>query len=138
MKSCFTEQDLSCQGSTCNSAEITNHSFCFGFSHDVGCDDLLEYLEEDENSKGYQELLFCSQQPAFSEKLSPYAAKDIFSIGCIIAELYLKRPLFDPISLSTYINGGPLPGVIRELPPFVKILVETCIQRDWTRYEVLF
>lgn len=133
VKSSFTELDLSRQGSICNSAEVTNSSFCFGPSHDVGCNDLLECLEEDENSKGYQELLFCSQQPAFSERLSPYAAKDIFSIGCIIAELYLKKPLFDPISLSTYINGGLLPGVVRELPPFVKILVEACIQRDWRR-----
>ncbi|KAJ8435741.1 hypothetical protein Cgig2_003163 [Carnegiea gigantea] len=133
VKSSFTELDLSRRGSICNSAELTNSSLCFGPSHDVGCNDLLEYLEEDENPKGYQELLFCSQQPAFSERLSPYAAEDIFSIGCIIAELYLKRPLFDPISLSTYINGGHLPGVVRELPPFVKILVEACIQRDWRR-----
>ncbi|KAG9459916.1 hypothetical protein H6P81_004424 [Aristolochia fimbriata] len=94
---------------------------------------LLEYFENDDNaSVGFQELLLWKQRSSVLPS-SEDAAADIFSIGCILAELYLKRPLFNPISLAAYKESGILPALVQELPPQAQLLVEACIEREWRR-----
>lgn len=96
---------------------------------------LLEYIEEtDEGLMGYQELLLWRQKLDPSNMLFEDIAKDIFSIGCVLAELHLKRPLFDPASLASYLAEGIFPRTLQELSPPTRVLVEACIQRDWMRY----
>ncbi|KAJ0976456.1 hypothetical protein J5N97_018421 [Dioscorea zingiberensis] len=95
---------------------------------------LIEYLEVDDSGPmGFQELLRWKHRPSSLGISSEPPAEDIFSIGCILAEFYLTRPLFDRLSISAYKESGVLPGLIQELPPHVAILVEACIQKDWSR-----
>nr|XP_029118841.1 protein GFS12 isoform X3 [Elaeis guineensis] len=95
---------------------------------------LLECFEADDSgSMGFQEFLHWRQKASSSGVSSEDLAEDIFSVGCILAELYLRRPLFDPISLAAYKQNGILPGTVQELPPHVALLVEASIQRDWKR-----
>ncbi|KAF9674335.1 hypothetical protein SADUNF_Sadunf10G0116600 [Salix dunnii] len=101
---------------------------------DITLSYLLEHMEvESEGSLGYQELLLWRQKSSCSRALSEDFAKDIFSIGCVLAELYLKKPLFNSTSLASYIQSGISPGSMQELPPHTKVLVEACIQKDWAR-----
>nr|XP_004298261.2 PREDICTED: probable inactive serine/threonine-protein kinase lvsG isoform X1 [Fragaria vesca subsp. vesca] len=95
---------------------------------------LLEHIKvEDEGSTGYQELLLWRHKSSCSKTFSEDVARDIFSIGCLLAELHLRRPLFNPASLSMYLDSGLLPGPVHELPPHTKLLVEACIQKDCMR-----
>ncbi|KAJ6432158.1 hypothetical protein OIU84_019414 [Salix udensis] len=101
---------------------------------DINLSYLLEHMEvEGKGSLGYQELLLWRQKSSCSRALSEDFAKDIFSIGCVLAELHLKRPLFNSTSLASYIQSGISPGSMQELPPHTKVLVEACIQKDWAR-----
>ncbi|KAK7270556.1 hypothetical protein RIF29_23782 [Crotalaria pallida] len=94
----------------------------------------LEHMkEEDEGSSGYPDLLLWRQKLSCSRPNSEDVARDIFSVGCLLAELHLCRPLFDSTSLAIYLEDGTLPGFLQELPPHVRLLVEACIQKDWTR-----
>ncbi|PNX95558.1 putative inactive serine threonine-protein kinase LVSG-like protein [Trifolium pratense] len=95
---------------------------------------LQHMKDEDEASLGYPDLLLWRQKLSSSRLASEDIARDIFSVGCLLAELHLCRPLFDSISLEMYLEDGTLPGFLQELPPHVRILVEACIQTDWTRY----
>ncbi|EOA22149.1 hypothetical protein CARUB_v10002715mg [Capsella rubella] len=94
---------------------------------------LLEHMEvRDKESTELQELLLwrldsCARN--FSEDI----AGDIFSIGCVLAELYLMRPLFNSVSLATYLEDGDLPELVKELPRPTQVLVEACIEQDWRR-----
>ncbi|BFG14833.1 hypothetical protein CerSpe_011080 [Prunus speciosa] len=95
---------------------------------------LLEHVEVlDEGSSGYQELLLWRQKSSRSKTFSEEIARDIFSVGCLLAELHLRKPLFDPTSLAVYLDSGLLPGLIHELPPHTRLLVEACIQKDCMR-----
>ncbi|TKY51206.1 inactive serine/threonine-protein kinase lvsG [Spatholobus suberectus] len=94
---------------------------------------LQHMKEEDEGSSGYPDLLLWKQKLSSSRLCSEDVARDIFSIGCLLAELHLCRPLFDPISLAIYLEDGTLPGFLQDLPPDIKLLVEACIQKDWMR-----
>ncbi|KAK1291765.1 hypothetical protein QJS10_CPB17g00930 [Acorus calamus] len=97
---------------------------------DLSC--LLECMEaEEECSLGFQELLLWRQKSrgSFSEGF----AEDVFSMGCVIAELYLRRPLFDSVSLAAYRDKGILPGMVEKLPPQVALLVKEAIQKEWRR-----
>ncbi|XP_021595628.1 protein GFS12 isoform X2 [Manihot esculenta] len=106
----------------------------YGFPSDINLSYLLEHIEEEvEGSMGFQELLLWKQRLLYSRNSSEDVAKDVFSIGCVLAELYLKRPLFNSTSLTMYIGSGVLPESILELPPHGKVLVEACIQKDWRR-----
>ncbi|CAK7326256.1 unnamed protein product [Dovyalis caffra] len=117
--------------STCKQLEISRK---YGLPRDINLSFLLEHMEvEVEGSMGYQELLLWRQKSSCSRALSEDVAKDIFSVGCVLAELYLKRPLFNSTSLASYIQSGILPGSMQELPPDTKLLVEACIQKDWAR-----
>ncbi|XP_024313947.1 protein GFS12 isoform X2 [Brachypodium distachyon] len=91
----------------------------------------LECFECDNSSPmGYQELLPWKQK---SCSVIEHHANDIFSIGCMLAEIYLRRPLFDASLLAAYRETGMLPGALNELPVHVGVLVESCIQREWKR-----
>ncbi|XP_057424012.1 protein GFS12 isoform X2 [Lotus japonicus] len=94
---------------------------------------LQHMKEEDEGSSGYPDFLLWRQKLSSSRLDSEDVARDIFSVGCLLAELHLCRPLFDSISLAMYLEDGALPGFLQELPPHVRLLVEACIQKDWTR-----
>lgn len=97
---------------------------------------LLERIEvEGEGSMGYQDLLLWRQRSFSSGISSKKAAEDIFSVGCILAELYLRKPLFDSTSLALYFESGILPCLMQELPPHTKVFVEACIEKDWMRYQ---
>ncbi|GLT60243.1 hypothetical protein SLA2020_330160 [Shorea laevis] len=105
-----------------------------GFPSDVDSSYLLECIaEEDEGSIGYQELFRWRQKTSYSRLFSKDAATDIFSLGCLLADLYLRRPLFDSTSLAMYLDSGVLPGPMLELPPHAKLLVEACIEKEWKR-----
>ncbi|CAO2838377.1 unnamed protein product [Amaranthus hypochondriacus] len=132
-KSFSVDQDLSYQNSEAHTSQATDERSNFSMFSDVDSNILIECLEEEENSDGYQELLLWAQQSSYQGKLSTSMAKDIFSLGCVVAELYLRKPLFDSISLSTYMDGGALPLMVKELPPHVKLFVEACIQKNWKR-----
>jgi len=94
---------------------------------------LLEYFDaNDSGSVGFQDLLHWRHKSSSSGIDSEDRAGDIFSIGCILAELYLKRPLFDPVTLAAYRQNGTVPGAVQDLPPHVAILVKAFIQ-DWKR-----
>ncbi|KAM7463204.1 hypothetical protein LguiA_031325 [Lonicera macranthoides] len=95
---------------------------------------LLEHIEVDaDSSVGYQELLLWRQKTTDSKIFSEDVANDLFSVGCILAELHLRRPLFDPTSLAVYLESGVLPRLMQELPPHAEVFVEACIQKDWRR-----
>ncbi|KAI3935635.1 hypothetical protein MKW98_022643 [Papaver atlanticum] len=103
-------------------------------SSNIDLNTLLEYFEEDDSgSMGFQELLLWRKKTTSLGPRSKDVADDIFSIGCVIAELYLKKPLFDPTSLVAYLESGVLPGLMQEIPPHTALLVDACIQRDWKR-----
>ncbi|KDD74780.1 hypothetical protein H632_c1078p1, partial [Helicosporidium sp. ATCC 50920] len=59
-------------------------------------------------------------------------ASDVFSLGCVVAELYLDgRPLFDYSSLLAYRTGAlEEPNLLRSLPAEVRALVARMIARD--------
>ncbi|KAE9611270.1 putative protein kinase CMGC-CDKL-Cr family transcription factor WD40-like family [Lupinus albus] len=94
----------------------------------------LEHMKvEDEGSSGYPDLLLWRQKLASSRLGFEDVARDIFSVGCLLAELHICKPLFDSTSLAVYLEDGILPGLLQELPPHVRLLVEACIQKDWMR-----
>lgn len=99
---------------------------------------LLEYFDaNDSGSVGFQDLLNWRCKSSSLGIGSEDLAEDIFSVGCILAELYLKMPLFDPVTFAEYRQSGIPPSAIQNLPPHVAILVKECIQRDWKRYITL-
>lgn len=107
---------------------------CCDFSSHVDSNYLLEHIaEDDEGSIGYQELFLWRQKASHSKLFSEDGAMDIFSLGCLLAEIYLRRPLFDSTSLAMYLDNNVLPGSMQELPSHAKLLVETCIDKEWRR-----
>ncbi|VFQ76966.1 unnamed protein product [Cuscuta campestris] len=93
---------------------------------------LLKIIEVgDDTSVGYQELLLWKQKTCSSTTKD--ASDDIFAAGCILAELHLRRPLFDPTSLGVYLESGCFPILMQELPPETRVFIEACIQKDWRR-----
>ncbi|XAR49747.1 hypothetical protein NMG60_11033036 [Bertholletia excelsa] len=111
-----------------------DHGDSYGVRSTIDLHYLLENIEVDDDSLvGYQELLIWKQKSVSSKIFSYDIAKDIFSIGCILAELHLRKPLFDLTSLAMYFKNGVLPSLMQQLPPHTKILVEACLQIDWRR-----
>ncbi|XP_074383078.1 protein GFS12 isoform X2 [Apium graveolens] len=96
---------------------------------------LLESVEvENERLLGYQELLLWKQNSSSLHILPKVGDLDIFSIGCILAELYLGKPLFDRKSLEAYLESGILPKLMKGLPHHAEVVVEACIQKElWRR-----
>ncbi|KAB8081228.1 hypothetical protein EE612_002250 [Oryza sativa] len=117
--------------SPCSNQDIVPPESVLSVAPDFDFCSFLECFESDDSSPtGYQELLRWKQK---SCSVNEYHANDIFSVGCILAEIYLHRPLFDADLLSAYKETGVLPGAIQELPIHVAVLVESCIQREWKR-----
>ncbi|XP_051129702.1 protein GFS12 isoform X2 [Andrographis paniculata] len=98
----------------------------------IDSSDVLDKFEVDDDSIGYQELLLW-RQTSSSEISSESTANDIFSIGCILAELELGKPLFDHDSLDSYLEDGVLPSSVHDLPHHMRVIVEACIQKEWNR-----
>ncbi|KAK2969647.1 hypothetical protein RJ640_025824, partial [Escallonia rubra] len=120
--------------SLANTNRTTDHGGPQGAHSIVDLKYLLKSIEVDDDSPvGYQELLRWKQKSFCSRNFSEDVANDIFSVGCIIAELHLRRPLFDPTSLATYLESGVFPRLTQELPSHVEVLVEACIRTDWRR-----
>ncbi|XP_057859002.2 protein GFS12 isoform X1 [Cryptomeria japonica] len=94
--------------------------------------DCLE-AEEDGRERTFQDFLLWQNKASQSISPSETLANDIFAVGCIIAELHLHRPLFDPVSLAAYIKDGILPGLLKKLPPYLQSLIESAIHLDWRR-----
>ncbi|KAL7154403.1 hypothetical protein ABFS83_03G000400 [Erythranthe nasuta] len=93
---------------------------------------LLQNIEVDDDFVGYQDLLLL-RQISSSKVVSISSADDIFAMGCILAELQLGKPLFGLNSLASYLESGVLPNSMQELPNHIKIVVEDCIQKEWSR-----
>ncbi|KAE8731018.1 S-adenosylmethionine synthase family protein [Hibiscus syriacus] len=129
--SSFTEsQSKNLEKSAPNPHDISE--YC-GFLSDVDLN-LLEHIDvQDDDSTGYQELLLWRQKSCLSRTSSKEVGEEIFSVGCLLAELYLRKPLFCSTSLATYLECGVFPALMQELPSHVKVLVEACIEKDWTR-----
>ena len=116
-------------------SKVSGNGSNYAESSDIDLASLVEYFEEDDSdSLGFPELLLWRQKLSCLSLHFEDVAEDIFSTGCIIAELYLKRPLFNQISLAAYLDNGVSPRLMQELPPHTAVLVEACIQRDWRRY----
>ncbi|KAI4335056.1 hypothetical protein L6164_013738 [Bauhinia variegata] len=99
--------------------------------------DLIYFLqhikEDDEGSLGFPDFLLWRQKLSCSKLVSEDVSRDIFSVGCLLAELHLCRPIFDSTSLAVYLEDGTLPGSLQELPDHTRLIVEACIQKDWIR-----
>ncbi|WCJ23220.1 protein serine/threonine kinase protein tyrosine kinase ATP binding protein kinase [Euphorbia peplus] len=105
-----------------------------GLASHINLNYLLEHIEDGiEVSMGYQDSLLWRQKLSYSRNSSEGFAKDIFSFGCIMGELYLRRPLFNTTSLAMYIESGVVPESMQELPPHAKLLVDACIQEEVKR-----
>lgn len=98
----------------------------------IDSNSLLESIEADDDSIGYQELMLWRQKCS-SKITSTRAADDIFAVGCILAELQMGKPLFGPSSLASYLDSGFLPSSMQDLPHHMKVVVEACIQKDWNK-----
>uniref|UniRef100_A0A5B6YV66 Putative inactive serine/threonine-protein kinase lvsG n=1 Tax=Davidia involucrata TaxID=16924 RepID=A0A5B6YV66_DAVIN len=130
----FFEEEPSSESSEKDISRTPDNGSNYGVPSTIDLNYLLENIEvDDDSSLGYQELLLWRQKSSCSRIFSEDVAKDIFSLGCILAELHLRRPLFDPTSLALYLNNDVLPRLIQELPPHTQMLVESCIQKDWLR-----
>jgi WD repeat-containing protein 81 len=122
---------VKCPSSEFSDPEILQPDSVLSVVPDFDFGSYLECFESDDSSPmGYQELLRWKQM---SYSVTEHHANDIFSIGCMLAEIYLRRPLFDALLLAAYKETGILPGALHELPVHVAMLVESCIQREWKR-----
>ncbi|KAF8692497.1 hypothetical protein HU200_039595 [Digitaria exilis] len=110
--------------------QILQHDYALPVAADFDFGSFLECFDSDGGSMGYQELLLWNQKSYSENELH---SNDVFSIGCMLAEIYLQRPLFNTALLAVYKETGIVPGALRELPSHVALLVESCIQREWKR-----
>ncbi|KAL6990175.1 Protein gfs12 [Sarracenia purpurea var. burkii] len=130
---CSTKEPLS-ESLEKNTSRMPDYSANYTFQSNISLHFLLENIEVNEDtSVGYQELLLWRQKSSRSKIFSEKIGMDIFSIGCILAELHLGRPLFDPTSLAVYLESGVLPRQMKKLPPYTESLVRACIRKDWRR-----
>ncbi|CAL4963842.1 unnamed protein product [Urochloa decumbens] len=111
--------------------QILQHDCVMPVAADFDFGSFIECFESDGGSPtGYQELLLWNQKSHSENELH---ANDVFSIGCMVAEIYLQKPLFDTSLLAAYKEIGMVPGALQKLPSHVALLVESCIQREWKR-----
>jgi WD repeat-containing protein 81 len=95
---------------------------------------LVDTLQEGDDGDNLVETLWSMPKNVNGQKqLSVGEGEDIFAIGCLIAELYLKRPLFDRTTASQYEAYGTVPRLVECLPPYVQFLVKSTMQKDLLR-----
>ncbi|KAL3677663.1 hypothetical protein R1sor_020619 [Riccia sorocarpa] len=82
---------------------------------------------DDSDDEVWQES---SVRSAEGYKQNGLGSEDIFSAGCLIAQLYLQMPLFDPVSANAYHVHGHLPDQLNLLPPTVRSLVQRTLEKD--------
>ncbi|GJP51289.1 hypothetical protein CLOM_g10456, partial [Closterium sp. NIES-68] len=59
--------------------------------------------------------------------------EDIFVAGCVIAEIFLRRPLFDPDSAHVFATVGSLPPAFYDLPSSIQPVIRGLVDRNPTR-----
>lgn len=91
------------------------------------------YEEVDSDSRCFHDLLLW-QNKSHVGLSSEHTATDIFSAGCVLAELYMMKPLFNPLSLTSYDEVGDLLGLTNEFPSDAELFLKIMLQRDWKRY----
>jgi hypothetical protein len=88
-------------------------------------------LEESEDDRNLKYLVWWEALRLQESPCSEVEAVDIFAAGCIIAEIYLRKPLFDPVSMAAFEATGVLPGSLEQLPPSVLSLVKPALHPDF-------
>ncbi|CAI9090600.1 OLC1v1025407C1 [Oldenlandia corymbosa var. corymbosa] len=111
----------------------SNHGVSGGVKSVIDVKFLIENIEVDDDDVGYQELLVWGKKNSCSNVNSVDVADDIFAVGCILAELYLNRPLFNSNTIGTYLESGILPSSMEDLPLHVQVVVRSCIRKEWKR-----
>ncbi|KAH7285537.1 hypothetical protein KP509_33G032600 [Ceratopteris richardii] len=92
---------------------------------------LLEELDIDTSNEGTnQDFLVWENKALQYNAGAEGCSHDIFALGCIIAEIYLKRPLFDSVSLRDYEEHGQEPSTLHQLPIHVRSIVQLMVERD--------
>ncbi|CAM6117206.1 unnamed protein product [Calypogeia fissa] len=96
---------------------------------------VVESLQEeaDDEDDLYESLWSMQKNTGPPKRLSVGEGEDVFAIGCMLAELYLKRPLFDPSTTSLYKARGIIPDVVECLPSYVQFLVKSTLEKDLSR-----
>jgi WD repeat-containing protein 81 len=88
-------------------------------------DDLKDAGNEDDGKP--EDLVWWEALRQQGTPCSEAEGRDVFAAACIIAEMYLRRPLFDPISMAAYEASGVLPDILNQLPPFVVSLIKPAL-----------
>eukprot|EP01119_Soliformovum_irregulare_P023450 TRINITY_DN8180_c0_g1_i2.p1 TRINITY_DN8180_c0_g1~~TRINITY_DN8180_c0_g1_i2.p1 ORF type:complete len:1262 (+),score=290.72 TRINITY_DN8180_c0_g1_i2:54-3839(+) len=137
-----------------DSVHLRNHGFVQIFKHPhpprLNCrpfaDIILDGIADTESAFEFlanlETLLPVHRPPVFKLNETPpfqdepfleLAAADMYSFGCLMAEMYLAHPLFNPNTIRQYIYKRTLPR-LDELPHAVRALILSLIrQRHWKR-----
>ncbi|GFP81243.1 pentatricopeptide repeat-containing protein at3g06430 chloroplastic [Phtheirospermum japonicum] len=94
------------------SSRETDSSRNYGRASTIDSNYLLESIEVDDDSMGYQEIQLW-RETSISKITSKRGADDIFAVGCILAELQLGKPLFG-------VGSRPSAKCLLESPYFPK------------------
>ncbi|KAG0618615.1 hypothetical protein M758_4G078200 [Ceratodon purpureus] len=92
-------------------------------------DDLKDAESEDDSS--LEDLVWWEALRQQGRPCLEAEGGDVFAAACIIAEMYLRRPLFDPVSMAAYEASGVLPDILEQLPPFVVSLIKPALHPDF-------
>ncbi|XP_002990350.2 protein GFS12 [Selaginella moellendorffii] len=87
----------------------------------------------DDENVSYQRLVAWQREVSVLRPIRESEAADIFGIGCLVAEIFLQKPLFDSTSAAVWLERKSLPGTLNQLPPHVRIVVETTLAADIKR-----
>lgn len=92
-------------------------------------DDLKD--AESENDGNLEDLVWWEALRQQGTSCSEAEGEDVFAAACIIAEMYLRRPLFDPVSMAAYEASGVLPKSLNQVPSFVVSLIKPALHPDF-------
>ena len=92
-------------------------------------EDLKDAKNEDDNDLG--DLVWWEALRQQGTPCSEAEGEDVFAAACIIAEMYLRKPLFDPISMAAYEASSVLPDTLNQLPSFVVSLIKPALHPDF-------
>lgn len=82
---------------------------------------------ESEDDGNLENLVWWEALRQQGTSCSEAEGEDVFAAACIIAEMYLRRPLFDPVSMAAYEASGVLPKSLSQLPSFVVSLIKPAL-----------